>query len=71
MYLCDYTGGAHSTVDVCMCVCVIALQGLTALSAAACFRLCEMKAGLMRRDGSSFIREFMRATRAASLRASA
>lgn len=44
---------------------------LTALSVSACCKLWVMNWALMRRHGSSFTSEFIRATRAASLRASA
>lgn len=53
-----------------VCVCVHWLT-LTALCVAACCTLRAMNCGLMRRHGSSFTSEFIRATRAASRRASA
>lgn len=53
-----------------VCVCVHWLT-LTALWVAACCTLWAMNCGLMRRHGSSFTSEFIRATRAASRRASA
>lgn len=46
-------------------------HALTAQCAAACCRLWAMNGALMHRHGSSFTSEFIRATRAASLRASA
>ena len=50
---------------------VVVTVKLTALCVAACCKLWVMNWELMRRHGSSFTREFIRATRAASLRASA
>lgn len=44
---------------------------ITALCLAACSKLCAMNLGVMRRHGRSLTSEFIRATRAASRRASA
>lgn len=75
----DNSAGKHSCWDLTLSFCLVKRcntvclrwLALTALSVAACCRLWVMNWGLMRRHGSSFTSEFIRATRAASLRASA